>query len=469
MITSAADERIQEVRATDDELVVAFVDGRTLSLPLVWYPRLFHASTEQRSDWRLIGDGEGVHWPQIDEDLSAAGLLCGVSDPAARHAGAPNAGDQEDDPRVKTTEAARRFAETLADSYRLVYGQATESAERQQQRAREFSDLLQGNLKEQAETARSNVQLLFEQAGKQQEAEQEFARESVEAYTRFLDEAFSRYRVGTEQAVGNVREGAQMPKRSYRHRPGMPEQSRVVDETVLTPERPSAQATVEPASGTQQYRILRTDEPDPYDVPLQPDEVATLGLERFAGFDDTYRGTARKAATLSIADANVEDFDDIKDLIETLPAIEDMTSHEPPITTDATSGRVDEENRNVRVRGFLYAASREEDNDFQLIVGRDPELEPTYMTIEISGLPPEDSDHFPTLEATREAYKEFFGDDLPGASYDFYDPPIPVEVEGSLFFDMSHSHGSRPGPASLRPDMPTIWQIRPVTNILFKP
>jgi hypothetical protein len=61
MITSAADERIQEVSATDDELVVAFVDGRTLSVPLVWYPRLFHASTEQRSNWGLIGDGEGVH------------------------------------------------------------------------------------------------------------------------------------------------------------------------------------------------------------------------------------------------------------------------------------------------------------------------------------------------------------------------------------------------------------------------
>src|ERR671916_2918486 len=84
MITSAADERILEVSATDDELVVAFVDGRTLSVPLVWYPRLFHASTEQRSNWRLIGDGDGVHWPQIDEDLSAAGLLRGVSTPAVR-------------------------------------------------------------------------------------------------------------------------------------------------------------------------------------------------------------------------------------------------------------------------------------------------------------------------------------------------------------------------------------------------
>src|ERR687898_2283103 len=79
MLTSAENERIMEVRVTDDELVVAFVDGRTLTVPLVFYPRLFHATPEQRSEWRLIGDGDGVHWPQIDEDLSAAGLLRGVS------------------------------------------------------------------------------------------------------------------------------------------------------------------------------------------------------------------------------------------------------------------------------------------------------------------------------------------------------------------------------------------------------
>jgi hypothetical protein len=105
-------------------------------------------------------------------------------------------------------EAARRFAETLADSYRLVYGQATESAERQQQRAQEFSNLVQGNLEEQAEAGRANVQQLTEQANRQQEVGQQFARESVEAYTQFLNDAFSQYRAGTDQAVGTVREGA---------------------------------------------------------------------------------------------------------------------------------------------------------------------------------------------------------------------------------------------------------------------
>jgi hypothetical protein len=252
-------------------------------------------------------------------------------------------------------------------------------------------------------------------------------------------------------------------------RPGMPERSAVVSEKILTPERRSTQASAASASETTTYRILRTSETDPYDDPLQPAEVATLGLERFAGFDETFRGISRKAAKLTIADAAVEAFEDIKDLIETLPTEEDMISHQPPITTDAESGRVDEENRNVVVRAFLYAASREDDNDFHLIVGRATDRDPMYMTIELSGLPPGDSEHFSRLKAARDAYTEFLGGDLPGASYDFYAPPIPVEVEGSLFFDMSHSFGSRPGPDILRPHMPTIWEIHPITNIVFEP
>ena len=104
-------------------------------------------------------------------------------------------------------EAARRFAETLADSYRVVYGQATESTERQQQRAQEFSELVSSNLRQQTEAGRANAQQLSEQAARQQVAGQALARESVEAYTQFLNDAFSRYRVGTEQAAESTREG----------------------------------------------------------------------------------------------------------------------------------------------------------------------------------------------------------------------------------------------------------------------
>jgi hypothetical protein len=93
-------------------------------------------------------------------------------------------------------EAANRFAETLADSYRLVYGRAAESAERQHQRAREFSELVSSSLREQTEAGRANAQQLSEQAERQREA-----------YAEFLDSAFSRYRAGTEQATRSAQAG----------------------------------------------------------------------------------------------------------------------------------------------------------------------------------------------------------------------------------------------------------------------
>jgi hypothetical protein len=68
----------QDVSLTDSELVVDLVDGRRISVPLVWFPRLLHADESGRSKWELLGDGEGIHWPEVDEDLSVAGLLRGV-------------------------------------------------------------------------------------------------------------------------------------------------------------------------------------------------------------------------------------------------------------------------------------------------------------------------------------------------------------------------------------------------------
>ena len=74
-------ERVKDVRFTDDELVVDLLDGRTISVPLVWYPRLLSASPAQRSNWRMAGGGFGIHWPDIDEDLSTEGLLHGAPAP----------------------------------------------------------------------------------------------------------------------------------------------------------------------------------------------------------------------------------------------------------------------------------------------------------------------------------------------------------------------------------------------------
>ena len=71
------DPRAIGARCTDDELIVELADGRTLSVPLVWFPRLASASPEGRNTISLIGAGEGLHWPSVDEDISVAGLLSG--------------------------------------------------------------------------------------------------------------------------------------------------------------------------------------------------------------------------------------------------------------------------------------------------------------------------------------------------------------------------------------------------------
>jgi hypothetical protein len=67
----------QQVSVTDDALIVDLVDGRTVSVPIAWYPRLAHGSPSERGHWRLIGRGEGIHWPDLDEDISVVGLLAG--------------------------------------------------------------------------------------------------------------------------------------------------------------------------------------------------------------------------------------------------------------------------------------------------------------------------------------------------------------------------------------------------------
>ena len=66
-----------QVRVSDETLSVEIADGRTISAPLAWYPRLSHATPDERNSWRLIGGGRGVHWPALDEDISVANLLSG--------------------------------------------------------------------------------------------------------------------------------------------------------------------------------------------------------------------------------------------------------------------------------------------------------------------------------------------------------------------------------------------------------
>jgi hypothetical protein len=75
------DVRIKAIEITEDTLTAHLMDGRTISVPLVWSWRLAEATPEQRANYELIGNGHGVHWPDIDEDISAAGMLHGIPAP----------------------------------------------------------------------------------------------------------------------------------------------------------------------------------------------------------------------------------------------------------------------------------------------------------------------------------------------------------------------------------------------------
>lgn len=79
--TDLRDERALDLRFADGQLIVDLRDGRTIATPIVWYPRLRNATEAQRNNWRLNGSGHGIHWPDVDEDISVEGMLRGTPAP----------------------------------------------------------------------------------------------------------------------------------------------------------------------------------------------------------------------------------------------------------------------------------------------------------------------------------------------------------------------------------------------------
>ena len=267
--------------------------------------------------------------------------------------------------------------------------------------------------------------------------------------------------------------------------PGMPALDSILDD----------KTTFTPTPGGPTYRILKTTETDGYETTppavalraalhgqKEPDPEAVTAAAKLspakpqpgltaaaAARSDNFAGTDRMAAKLSLATAKLQTYTDVAQLIATLPSLEEMINQN--ISQLPASNRVPDEERNVHITGFLFAASREADNDFHLIVGLDPKAgKETYMTMEVSGLPPKNYPAFAALDTARTAFKQFFQNtNLPGAGYHFYQPPIPVQATGSLFFDVKHAKGQAPGPPSLKSRMPVIWEIHPVSNIKLGP
>lgn len=79
-----AGEKIKAVRIDEDVLTVDLLDGRTVSVPLAWYPRLLHGAPKERQNWEIIGAGFGIHWPDLDEDINVHGMLAGAAAPGVR-------------------------------------------------------------------------------------------------------------------------------------------------------------------------------------------------------------------------------------------------------------------------------------------------------------------------------------------------------------------------------------------------
>ena len=86
ILATIPDERVAGVETTEDELIVRLMDGCTITVLLAWYPRLLHATKEQPKNWTIAGAGYGIHWEEIDEDLSTEGLLRGAPAPTPQMA-----------------------------------------------------------------------------------------------------------------------------------------------------------------------------------------------------------------------------------------------------------------------------------------------------------------------------------------------------------------------------------------------
>ena len=198
----------------------------------------------------------------------------------------------------------------------------------------------------------------------------------------------------------------------------------------------------------------------------RPDTIPLQPLSGLAG--DQFQGVERKAAKLSIGSGPVKRFTDIRDLILSLRMDKEMISNYNSRKDMENLERTDEEQKNVQVNAFLYAASGESSKDFRLIIGRAPGAKPEmYMTAVVSGLPTKDNRTFSVLKTVRDIFKTYLGENQPGLAYEFFEPPIPVEVEGSLLFNFMHADGVKSGPSSLKDKIPTAWELRPVTKLSF--
>jgi hypothetical protein len=181
-----------------------------------------------------------------------------------------------------------------------------------------------------------------------------------------------------------------------------------------------------------------------------------------------FDGSDRRAAKLSIAPGSAAIYSTLADFISTLPSDTEMGSLN--IATGLTSKRVAKEKHNVHIlKAFIYTYSRESDEDYHVILGTtDNKTTTTFFNMEISGLPASTSTAYAKLQATRDAFTGFFKiHGCVSAYVPVFNPPVEVEVTGSIFFDALHyTHHNTIGPKGYNPT--SYWEIHPATEVKFK-
>jgi hypothetical protein len=215
------------------------------------------------------------------------------------------------------------------------------------------------------------------------------------------------------------------------------------------------------------YTLIDTGERDE-----KPDEVEKAAVPGKTGIPESerYKGTSRRVAKTTIFEGEPEAFDSLAELLDSLPSNADMVKKK--ISKAADSKRVEEEQKNVRVTAWIYAFKKEPDNDYHVILGESPsvpEAKRRYMNVEVSGVPAGGTDNNRNqLRNVRKTFQSKFQLGPSGPrSYIRLDPPVPVRVTGSLFWDVDHQKPPFVGPSTHKPKTP--WEIHPVSEIEFLP
>lgn len=224
-------------------------------------------------------------------------------------------------------------------------------------------------------------------------------------------------------------------------------------------------ATSPPQLLHDKFKVTQTNQADEVEA---SERVSTplRSLARAPDSGDIFAGTDRRDPKTSVATGGLKSFSTIAELRSSFP--KDTFMKGLGITRAPDSERTPQEQYNVSVEGYIYAASKESDNDFHLIVGdKDCAQGDCFINVEVSGLPQDPADaSYPTLSAVRAKFLGYFNQQQPSRGYKKFAPPIAATFTGSVFFDVDHPAGAV-GPAGLKPS--SAWEIHPLTDITFEP